>query len=68
VDILVNNVLDDYATPVDTRKLILSQIRQKIQVQKNPKSYSFDIHWGETNRLDMIREYDADLKFPEVTI
>jgi hypothetical protein len=43
----VNIALDDYATLVDTMKLILNHIRQKIQVQRNPKSYSFDIHWGE---------------------
>lgn len=35
---------------------MLCHIRQKIQVQKNPKSYSFDIHWEE-NLLQMAAQH-----------
>jgi hypothetical protein len=43
-------------------KLVLGHIRQKIQVQKNPKSYAFALHWEEVNRLDvMTRELEVDL-------
>jgi hypothetical protein len=41
---------------------MLSHIRQKVQVHKNPKKYSFDIHWDELDRLDKMNEgLDADL-------
>jgi hypothetical protein len=46
--------LDDYVTLVDSMKLILGHILQKIQVQKNPKSYAFDLHWEEVIRLDVM--------------
>jgi hypothetical protein len=43
-------------------RLVLGHIRQKIQVQNNPKSYAFDLHWEEVNRLDvMTRELEGDL-------
>ena len=42
--IVVNTALDDYATLVNLMRSMLNDIRQKIQVQKNPKPYSFDIH------------------------
>jgi hypothetical protein len=59
---VVNVAVDDYSTLVDTTKSVLGHIRQKIQVQKIPKSYSFDIHWGEVNRLDMMtRELEVGL-------
>jgi hypothetical protein len=61
--IVLNIALDDYTTRVDNMKLILNQMRQKVQVQKNPKSYSFDVQWGEIDRLEMItRELDVDLR------
>jgi hypothetical protein len=61
--IVVNIALDDYTTLVDNMKSILNQMRQNIQVQKNPKSYSFDVHWGQIDRLDiMTKELDVDLE------
>ena len=42
--IVVNIALDDYVTLVDLIRSMLSHIRQEIQVQKNPKSLSFDIY------------------------
>ena len=74
-NIVVNVALDDYMTLVDTMKLVLGHIRQKIQVRKNPKSYAFDLHWEEVNRLDvMTRELEVDLSsfrkflFEEVSV
>lgn len=58
----MNAALDEYVTPVDTKKLVFGHIRQKIQVQKNPKAYAFYLHWEEVNRLDMMtRELEVDL-------
>jgi hypothetical protein len=58
----VNVALDDCVTLVDTVKLVLGHIRQKIQVLKNPKSYVFDLHREEVNRLAvMTRELEVDL-------
>jgi hypothetical protein len=57
--IVVNIALDDYATLTDLMKSMLNYVRQEIQVQKNPKLYSFDIHWEELNPLDKLIE---DLK------
>jgi hypothetical protein len=60
---VINIALDDYSALIDSMKLVLGYIRQKIQVQKNPKSYSFDVHWGEVGRLHMMnRELETDLK------
>lgn len=60
--IVVNVALDDYVTLVDTVRLVLGHIRQKIQVQKNAKSYAFHLHWEEVNRLDvMTRELEVDI-------
>jgi hypothetical protein len=42
----VNVALDDYSTLVDAIKSVLGYIGQKTQVQKNPKSYSFNIQCG----------------------
>ena len=50
----MNIVLYDYAAVVELARSILSYIRKKIQVQKNPKSYSFHIHCEELYRLDKI--------------
>lgn len=62
-DKVVNIVLDDYDALVYMLKTTLNQIRQKIQVQKNPKSYSFDIYWDEINRLNtQVQELDGDLQ------
>ena len=42
--------------------MVLGHIRQKIQVQKNPKSYAFDLHWEEVNGLNVTtRELEVDL-------
>ena len=61
--IIVNIVLDDYDALVDIMKMTLGQIRQKIQAQKNPKSYSFDIHWEEVSHLYMmVRGLETDLQ------
>lgn len=58
----MNAALDDYITFVDTKKLVLAHILQKIQVHKNPKSHAFDLHWEEVNRLDMMTgELEVDL-------
>jgi len=50
--IAVNVALDDYTALVQIMRATLNHIRQKIRVHKKPKSYSFDIHWDELNRLD----------------
>jgi len=61
--IVVNIALDDYNILIENMKLVLDHIRQKIQVYKNPKSYSFDIHWEELNRLnEMVRKLEVGLK------
>jgi hypothetical protein len=61
--IAVNIALDDYAIFIQNMKLVLDNVLQKIQAHKNPKSYSFDIHWEEINRLDgMVRTLEMDLK------
>jgi hypothetical protein len=61
--IVVNIALDDCATLINNMKSVLYTVRQKIQVHKNPKSYSFDIHWGGIDRLDrMIGELEVDLR------
>jgi uncharacterized spore protein YtfJ len=56
----VNIAVDDYETLVKVMKDTLSQIRQKIHKQKNPKSYSFDIRWEERSRLEtMVRGLES---------
>jgi len=63
--IVVNIALDDYDALVHMMKTTLNQVRQKIQVHKNPRVmvYSFDIHWDEIDRLDtMVQELDDDLQ------
>ena len=61
--IVINIALDDYDALVYMMKATLNQIRQKIRVHKNPKSYSFDIHWDEVNRLNvMVQGLDDDLQ------
>ena len=58
----MNVALDDYITLVDTMKLVLGHIRQKIQIRKNPKLYAFDLHLEEVNRLDVMTwELEVDL-------
>jgi len=60
--IAVNIALDDYVILIENMKLVLDTVRQKIQVYKNPRLYSFDIHWEEISRLDgMIRKLEMDL-------
>jgi len=61
--IVVNVALDDCVTLIDNMKSVLYTVRQKIQVHKNPKSYSFDMHWGGIDRLDrMVGELEVDLR------
>ena len=49
--------------------MMLDHIRQKIQTQKNPKSYSLDIYWDELNRLNkIVEELEGESQFPEVVI
>ena len=50
--ILVNIALNDYDALIENMKSVLYTVRQKIQVHKNPKIFSFDIYWGEIDRLD----------------
>jgi hypothetical protein len=60
--IVVNVALDDYVTLVGTMRLVLGHIREKIQEQKNPKLYAFDLHLEEANRLDeMTRGIEFDV-------
>jgi len=63
--IVVNIALDDYDALVHIMKTTLNQVRQKIQIHKNPRVrvYSFDIHWDEIDRLGtMVQELDDDLQ------
>jgi hypothetical protein len=60
--IVVNIALSDYDVLIENMKLILNTVCEKIEVHKNPKSYSFDIYWEEINRLDgMVRRLEMDL-------
>ena len=60
---VVNIALDDYEALVYTMKMALSQISQKIRLQKSSKLYSFDIHWEEINRLiAIVQGLDMDLQ------
>jgi hypothetical protein len=61
--IVVNIALDDCDALAYTMNMTLNEIHQKIRTQRNPKSYSFDIHWDEINHLDaMIQGLDTDLQ------
>jgi len=61
--IVVNIALDDYNALTYIMKRMIHQIRQEIRVHKNPKSYFFDIHWNEIDRLDtMVQGLDVDLQ------
>jgi hypothetical protein len=73
--IAVNIALDDYAILIDYMKIVLGNVKQKIQVYRNPKLYSFDIHWEEIMHLDgIVRKFEMDimgfqkLLFEDVTI
>ena len=60
--IVVNIALDDYSTLVDSVRAMLNHIRQKVQVHRNPRRYSLDIHWDELDRLNKMNEgLNADL-------
>ena len=60
--IVVNTALDDYDTLIENMKSVLYTVQQKIQVHKNPKIFSFDIYWGETDHLDrMVGKLELDL-------
>jgi hypothetical protein len=61
--IVVNIALDDYDTLVFVMREILEQIRSKIQVYKNKKFFSLDLHWEEIGRLDkMVDGINSDLE------
>ena len=64
--IVVNIALDDYEAVVHTMKMTLSQISQKLRLQKSFKltsSTSFDIHWEEINHLiAIVQGLDMDLQ------
>jgi len=61
--VVVNIALDDYDALAYTMKTILNQIRRRIGVHKNPKSFGFDVYWDELNRLDtMVQGFDSDLQ------
>jgi hypothetical protein len=61
--IVVNIALDDYSNLVELMKAMIKQVRQEVQMNKNTKSYSFDVHWEEVSRLDkLIGELDIDLR------
>ena len=51
--IVVNIALDDYSNMADLMKSMLNHIRQKVQTQKNPKAYTFDIHWEEIDQCGL---------------
>jgi hypothetical protein len=74
-NIVVNVAVDVYMMLVDTMKLVLGHIRQKIHVHKNQKSYAFDLHWEEVNLLGLVTsELEIDLSsfgkllFEEVSV
>ena len=49
---MVNIALNDYDALIENMKSVLYTVRQKIQIHKNPKIFSFDVYWGEIDRLD----------------
>jgi hypothetical protein len=60
--IAVNTALNEYDALIESMKSILYAVREKIQVHKNPKIFSFDIYWGEIDRLDgMVRTLELDV-------
>jgi hypothetical protein len=60
--IVVNIAVDDYTALVYIMRASLNQIQQKRRLYKNPKLNSFDIHWDELNRLDiMVQGLEDDL-------
>jgi hypothetical protein len=61
--IVVNIALDDYVTLITNMKMILNQVRQKIQVEKSPRFDSLDLHWEEIDRLyTVIGGLETDVK------
>jgi hypothetical protein len=59
---VVNIALNVYDVLIEIMKFILNTVREKIEVHKNPKSYSLDIHLEEINRLDgIVRRLEMDL-------
>jgi hypothetical protein len=60
--IVVNIALNDYDALIESMKSVLYAVRQKIQVHKYPKIFSFDIYWGEIDRLDrMVGTLELDV-------
>ena len=60
--IVVNIALNDYDALIESMRSVLYAVRQKIQVHKNPKIFSFDIYWGEIDRLDrMVGKLELDV-------
>ena len=61
--VVVNIALDDYDALAYMMKITLNQIRRRIWVHKNPKSYGFDVYWDEMNCLDMmVQGFNSDLQ------
>jgi hypothetical protein len=60
--IAVNNALDDYAILIENMKIVLENVKQRIQVYRNPKLNAFDIHWEEIMRLEgIVRKLEIDI-------
>jgi hypothetical protein len=60
--IAVNIALDYYAILIENMKLVLDNVRQKIQVHRNPKSYPFDMHGEEVICFDgIVRKLEMDI-------
>jgi hypothetical protein len=54
--IAVNVALDDYLTLIKGMRFVLGQVRRNIQVHRNQRLPTFDIHWEEVGRLDRITD------------
>ena len=60
--IVVNIALNDYDALIESTKSVLYAVQQKLQVHRNPKIFSFDIYWGEIDRLDrMVGTLELDV-------
>lgn len=58
----MNIALDDYTSLIGTMKLVLGQVPHNIQVHRDPRAFTFDIHWEEIDRLEkMNRELENDI-------
>jgi hypothetical protein len=61
--IVVNIALDDCAMLITNMKMILNQVRQKIQIEKSPRIYSVDLYCEEIDRLyTVVSGLETDVK------